>query len=182
MRVRSALLVESFGMAPSICTTVGPNHHQVWGDLLARYHLPAWAELFVQVPYTGIPVVAMLVYLRPRWVAGTMAGMGCTMLVASRILLPVEWESVWCWLGGALVAFAVVEPHAGELFERRRTSGNGSSPVRERRNRTSQSGDADSLPIAARSSRILRRRPCGSVYPPEATRLQPHRNWSYNVW
>lgn len=130
---RLGLMAFGFAAGPRLCTAAGPNHHQVWADLLA-YALPGSSGLLLAVPYTVLPVLATLVYLRPRWVAGMVAGIACSSLAVSRLLLPVEWESVWCWAGCSFLVFALLEPHLGEVIERqarrRREASPAPSPVR----------------------------------------------------
>lgn len=118
--LRLGLMIGSVAFGPRLCTTAGPSHHQIWPDFFLYYNLP-WLALLVGVVHTALPVAATLVYLRPRWVGIAVAAIACGTLAASRILLPVEWESVWCWLGVSLVGFAVLEPYIGALALRRRT-------------------------------------------------------------
>ncbi|MFM7790715.1 MAG: hypothetical protein ACKO90_22205, partial [Microcystis panniformis] len=52
-------------------------------------------------------------FLRPIWVAIILSAIGPGTLTI-RILLPLEWASVWCWVSSLFLFFALVEPIIGQ--------------------------------------------------------------------
>jgi hypothetical protein len=82
-----------------ICTTVGPHHHQLWGDVLPQ--VPPLLGLGI---YLGVPAFAVARYLRPARLAAALLLVSGGSLAGVLAYFPVEGESVWCWTCSALLA------------------------------------------------------------------------------
>ena len=115
--VRSSMLVYAFFAGPQQCTTVGPNHHQVWGDLLAFYRLQLpWLDWVFFHLYSGLPIAALLLLFRPFWLALSISLLGGGTLTLSLWLLSVdEFGSVWCWSCSLLLLLGVIAPFVKKL-------------------------------------------------------------------
>ena len=111
--VRIVLILVAFSINPRMCTIVGPNHHQIWADYLAFYGIPA-INIGNALLYVAIPTLATFLFLRPIWVAIILSAIGLGTLIPIRILLPLEWASVWCWVSSLFLFFALVEPIIGQ--------------------------------------------------------------------
>lgn len=96
-----------------MCTMVGPNHHQIWADYLASYGIPA-IDIGNALLYVAIPTLATFLFLRPIWVAIVLSAIGPGTLIPLRILLPLEWASVWCWVTSLFLFFGLAEPIIGQ--------------------------------------------------------------------
>jgi hypothetical protein len=114
---RLVLMLVAFSLNPRMCTFVGPNRHQIWADYLASYGIPA-IDIGNALLYVAIPTLATFLFLRPMWVAIFLAAIGPGTLIPLRILLPLEWASVWCWGSSLFLFFGLVEPIIGRAFTR----------------------------------------------------------------
>jgi hypothetical protein len=110
---RLVLTLVAFFINPRMCTIVGPNHHQIWADYLASYGIPA-IDIGNALLYVAIPTLATFLFLRPIWVTIILSAIGPGTLIPLRILLPLEWASVWCWVSSLFLFFALVEPIIGQ--------------------------------------------------------------------
>jgi len=110
---RLVLTLVAFFINPRMCTIVGPNHHQIWADYLASYGIPA-IDIGNALLYVAIPTLATFLFLRPIWVTIVLSAIGPGTLIPLRILLPLEWASVWCWVSSLFLFFALVEPIIGQ--------------------------------------------------------------------
>ncbi|MCZ8054961.1 MAG: hypothetical protein O9329_09415 [Microcystis sp. LE19-12.2C] len=111
--VRIVLILVAFSINPRMCTMVGPNHHQIWADYLASYGIPA-IDIGNALLYVAIPTLATFLFLRPIWVASVLSAIGPGTLIPLRILLPLEWASVWCWVTSLFLFFGLAEPIIGQ--------------------------------------------------------------------
>lgn len=105
---RFILIMNSYVSGPHIGTYVGPNHHQVWVDYLPYYNSDLVSQ-FMAFLYIGIPVLSGYLFIRPRWLGVMLISIAVLTLIPTRLMLPIEWRSVWCWLCCLYLLFAVVE-------------------------------------------------------------------------
>lgn len=106
---RAAASFVGYALSERICTTVGPHHHQIWGDLLTIYG-DLWIDELSLLFYTVLPLVAIARYLRPPLVAAAIvggAGGSLAWILHARL---EEHTSLWCWACSALLVVALLDP------------------------------------------------------------------------
>ena len=115
-----ALWAWRFLTYPAQGTVIGPNHHQVWphyyasnADILEseksdRQNLKFPLPLFLYVLFACGPI---LLYVRPLWLAHGLAVPISTLAMVFYLIYPLEYESVWCWSGTVIMAFAVLQAY-----------------------------------------------------------------------
>jgi hypothetical protein len=101
-------LIYAFSTGPRTCTTVGPNHHQIWANIL-DYGAP-WLDLVSLGIFAGIPLVAVLAFLRPARIAAAIVVAAGITLPWTLLFLPTEHSSVWCWACALLIVVALADP------------------------------------------------------------------------
>jgi len=110
--VRSTMIAYSFSVGPPRCTTVGPLHHQAWAGYLGHYAKlqPALDVVFFSL-YWMLPVAALLLLFRPRWLAVAICFISLgTMVPCLLWYTPDEVGSMWCWTCSMLLGLALVYP------------------------------------------------------------------------
>lgn len=119
--LRNVMVAHSFFAYSTLCTTIGPGHHQAWPPYLGRHVdlQPALDIIFFSL-YWMLPVSALLILLRPRWLAITLCAVIIgTMLPCLRLYTPDELGSVWCWSCSLLLGVALVVPRLNDTLGQR---------------------------------------------------------------
>ncbi len=110
--VCSALIVQSFVIAPRSCTTIGPHHHQAWAGYLTYYaRLQPALDVGFFTLYWSLPVAALVRCFRPRWLALAIAAVAVGTMSTSLVLLSTdEVGAMWCWSCSLLILLALAQP------------------------------------------------------------------------
>ncbi|CAK9101892.1 unnamed protein product [Durusdinium trenchii] len=113
------LLGSSFRWMSSVCTYVGPWHHQIWPVMNIQYNIfPGFlGSLIGKVLSAGNLLLYMICSIggflahRPSYVLPAMVGLSAELLI---LVLGPEWGSFWCFQASGLSFVALLEPW---LFE-----------------------------------------------------------------
>jgi hypothetical protein len=110
--LRTAMITYSFYAGPTRCTTVGPGHHQAWAGYLGHFtSLQPWLDIVFFTLYWTLPVGALLVLFRPRFIAALICLISVGTMLPSLFLFSAdELGSVWCWACSLLLGVALLSP------------------------------------------------------------------------
>lgn len=110
--VRTVAEIVGFAAGPQLCTTVGPHHHQVWGDPLNAYGDAIWLMVIPGAFYFGLPTIGVAAFLRPRRRAAAVLAVAGTTALLAMVFRPGEFGSIWCWSCAALIGLGLVPERA----------------------------------------------------------------------
>ena len=99
--------IVGFNIYPTQGTVAGPNHHQVWPYYWEK---PYTETSFLSFALYVIPaIIPIWIYLRPIWLSLGLTVPIVVLALIFRSLYPIEYESIWCWSGFVILAFAVFQ-------------------------------------------------------------------------